>query len=84
MSSGRIDWGLSPQVRKLAFVFQDAALMPWANVRENVRLPLELAGMPKKDSLVLVKQAIAQVGLQDFEQSYSRKLSGGMKMRVSI
>ncbi|MFQ4141686.1 hypothetical protein [Chlorogloeopsis sp. ULAP02] len=40
--------------------------------------------MPKKDSLMLVKQAIAQVGLQDFEQSYSRELSGGMKMRVSI
>ncbi|MCC5664369.1 ABC transporter permease subunit [Nostoc sp. CHAB 5784] len=44
-SSGSIDWGITQQTRKLAFVFQDAALMPWANVRENVRLPLKLARM---------------------------------------
>lgn len=84
MTSGSIDWGVGHQARKLAFVFQDAALMPWATVRENVRLPLKLAGMPKKDSEAAVQQALHLVGLSGSERSYPRELSGGMKMRVSI
>ena len=84
MNYGSIDWGISDQARKLAFVFQDAALMPWATVKENVRLPLKLAGMPKKDSEVAVQQSLQRVGLEGFERSYPHELSGGMKMRVSI
>lgn len=84
MNSGTIDWAMSQQARKLAFVFQDAALMPWATVRENVRLPLKLAGRPKNDSEVAVQQALQRVRLEGFERSYPRELSGGMKMRVSI
>ncbi len=84
VSSGSIDWSISQPRRKLAFVFQDAALMPWANVRENVRLPLKLAGMPKKNAMTLAQQALALVNLEGFETSYPRELSGGMKMRVSI
>ena len=83
-SSGTIDWGLTAQARKLAFVFQDAALMPWANIRENVRLPLKLAKIPQKDAHSLVEKTLALVGLEKFERSYPRELSGGMKMRVSI
>lgn len=83
-SSGSIDWGFPSQTRKLAFVFQDAALMPWATVRENVRLPLKLAKVPQKDANHLVQQTLALVGLEKFEHSYPRELSGGMKMRVSI
>ncbi|BDA75671.1 ABC transporter, ATP-binding protein [Calothrix sp. PCC 7716] len=81
-SSGNVELNLKE--RKLSFVFQDAALMPWANVSENVYLPLKLAGVPKKDALVQIKQAIARVGLEGFENNYPRQLSGGMKMRVSI
>ncbi|QFS49011.1 ABC transporter ATP-binding protein [Nostoc sphaeroides] len=83
-SSGSIDWSITQQARKLAFVFQDAALMPWANVRENVRLPLKLARMSKKDSQKLVQETLELVGLEGFEENYPRQLSGGMKMRVSI
>ncbi|MBE9098692.1 ABC transporter ATP-binding protein [Vacuolonema iberomarrocanum] len=83
MSTGQLEWGDAFR-HKLAFVFQEAALMPWATVEDNVRLPLKLAGMSKP----LVKQAIAEalalVDLQGFEKSYPRELSGGMKMRVSI
>jgi len=82
MNSGSIDWGVCD--RKLAFVFQEAALMPWATVQDNVRLPLKLAGTSKKYTEVLVQQAIQRVGLSGFERSYPRELSGGMKMRVSI
>ncbi|MEH1780059.1 MAG: ABC transporter ATP-binding protein [Nostoc sp.] len=84
ISSGSIDWGVTQQARNLAFVFQDAALMPWANVRENVRLPLKLARMSKKDSQKLVQQTLALLELEGFEENYPRELSGGMKMRVSI
>ena len=84
MTSGKIAWSGGRQQHKLAYVFQEAALMPWANVIDNVRLPLKLAGVPKVQQLSAVSEAIAQVGLQGFERCYPRELSGGMKMRVSI
>ena len=84
MSSGSITLGESQQQPELAFVFQEAALIPWANVVENVRLPLKLANVPKHKSRIAVQEAINLVGLAGFERSYPRELSGGMKMRVSI
>ena len=93
MTSGRMTWadGHQPSSKrsqrnphKLAYVFQEAALMPWATVMDNVRLPLKLAKVPKRQALEVVSDAIAQVGLQGFERCYPRELSGGMKMRVSI
>jgi NitT/TauT family transport system ATP-binding protein len=83
-SSGNIGWGKSQAEQKLTFVFQDAALLPWANVTENVGLPLKLAGVPQRDINSRIEHAIAQVGLKGFEDNYPRQLSGGMKMRVSI
>lgn len=68
----------------IGFVFQEPTLMPWATVRGNVQLPLDLAHIPRGDLGVRVDQALAQVGLQDFAQAYPRELSGGMKMRVSL
>lgn len=82
MSAGNIDW--ESKQRKLAFVFQEAALMPWATVQDNVRLPLKLAGISKRAASSAVAEAIALVDLQGFERVYPRELSGGMKMRVSI
>lgn len=84
VSSGSILLGDTPQKPELAFVFQEAALMPWANVVENVRLPLKLVGLPKLKSRTLVQEVINLVGLAGIEKSYPRELSGGMKMRVSI
>jgi len=83
MSAGRVSWG-GQSKSKLAFVFQEAALMPWATVQENVQLPLKLAGVPKALAQSAVAEAIALVDLQNFEQAYPRELSGGMRMRVSI
>lgn len=84
MSSGRIEWGAQYREQDLAFVFQEPALMPWANVIENVRLPLKLAGVPQPQCRVQCAQAIHLVGLDGFEKAYPRQLSVGMKMRVSI
>ncbi len=81
-SSGQINSGESLRRHRIAFVFQSATLMPWANVERNVRLPLELAGTQEASDRVA--RALDQVGLLDFRHAYPRELSGGMQMRVSI
>jgi NitT/TauT family transport system ATP-binding protein len=89
-SDGRILWwsGAFERVgssgRSLAFVFQDPTLMPWARVEANVRLPLDLARMPKAESSKRVAEALSRVSLDGAAWQYPRQLSGGMKMRVSI
>jgi NitT/TauT family transport system ATP-binding protein len=69
---------------RLGFVFQEATLMPWARVQANVRLPLDLAGVPAAQSAPRVTSALQLVGLNKFASSLPRELSGGMQMRVSI
>ncbi len=68
----------------VAFVFQDAALMPWATVADNVRLPLTLARTPRDAATARVREALSAVGLGSFAGSRPDQLSGGMKMRASI
>ncbi|MBI1397862.1 MAG: ATP-binding cassette domain-containing protein [Betaproteobacteria bacterium] len=69
---------------RIAYVFQHPTLMPWARVRDNVRLPLELAGRRRQDIDRVVDDALVQVGLTEFSDAFPRELSGGMQMRVSI
>lgn len=80
--------GLEPRVARsashLSFVFQDPTLLPWRTVRDNVRLPLELAGGPRAETRHLAEQVLATVGLSDFAGNYPNELSGGMRMRVSL
>jgi NitT/TauT family transport system ATP-binding protein len=70
--------------KKLAFVFQSPTLMPWASVQTNVRLPLDLEGVPRQEADARVSEALALVGLSKFADALPRALSGGMQMRVSI
>jgi NitT/TauT family transport system ATP-binding protein len=89
-SAGSIEWPTSTHDvpgsadRQLGFVFQDATLMPWANVMRNVMLPLTLARVPKAQASERSAEMIELVGLKGFEKAYPRELSGGMRMRVSI
>jgi NitT/TauT family transport system ATP-binding protein len=89
-SDGRLLWwraGYDDMVsrgRHVAFAFQDPTLMPWARVATNVRLPLDLAGVPRGVANARVTAALARVGLRDFARHFPRQLSGGMKMRASI
>jgi len=89
-SAGELRWWNEPALphnspgRRLAMVFQDATLMPWADVETNVRLPLDLARVPKPDATPRVARALDLVGLGAFHRSYPRELSGGMQMRASI
>ncbi len=89
-TDGRLQWwrGNFSKVgqvgRRLAFVFQDPTLMPWARVENNVRLPLDFAGVQRAAAKTRVAAALAQVELGDAARRYPRQLSGGMRMRVSI
>jgi NitT/TauT family transport system ATP-binding protein len=69
---------------EVAFVFQDATLLPWRSVIDNVVLPLELRGVPKQDQQKEAMRVLEMVGLKDHVKALPRQLSGGMKMRVSI
>ena len=66
------------------FVFQDAALMPWASVRRNVELPLTLRGQSRDAMRAPVDAALRAVGLGDSADAVPRELSGGMRMRASL
>jgi NitT/TauT family transport system ATP-binding protein len=68
----------------VAYVFQDANLLPWRTVLKNVALPLELMGVGKADRLARAATALEQVGLSDAIGRYPAALSGGMRMRVSL
>jgi NitT/TauT family transport system ATP-binding protein len=89
-SDGRISWWragfdrVGEPGRRLAFVFQEPTLMPWASVAANVRLPLDLAGDRGPDAQARVDAALAQVELGARGTAYPSQLSGGMRMRVSI
>lgn len=73
-----------PKRSGIAFVFQDAHLLPWRSVLRNVELPLELMGIGRSQRRELARQAIEEVGLADALSRYPMQLSGGMRMRVSL
>jgi NitT/TauT family transport system ATP-binding protein len=70
---------------RLAYVFQEANLLPWRSVLDNIRLPLELERLPRRQQTQLAEDAFRLVGLtpQDAGKRPAM-LSGGMKMRVSL
>ena len=68
----------------VAYVFQDAHLLPWRNVLDNVALPLEFQKRPEAERRDAAARAIASVGLADAIRRYPGQLSGGMRMRVSL
>lgn len=69
---------------EIAFVFQEHTLLPWANLLDNVTLPLTLRHVSKKERVAEGERVLELVGLKDYMKVLPRQLSGGMKMRVSI
>lgn len=78
--------GMTPQNARemMSFIFQDATLLPWRTVEQNVGLGLELEYAARAIRRERVMKMLDLVGLRDVARSYPRQLSGGMKMRVSI
>ncbi len=70
--------------KSISFIFQDATLLPWRTVEENVCLRLELEHAPKSLRREKTATLLDLVGLRNAGHLYPRQLSGGMKMRVSI
>ncbi len=68
----------------IGFVFQDATLLDWRTVQDNVELFAELHDVPKDERADRALRAIETVGLAGFEGHYPQALSGGMRMRASI
>jgi NitT/TauT family transport system ATP-binding protein len=69
---------------ELAFVFQEATLLPWLTAAQNVGLPQKLRGIPPAQRATTCQRVLDLVRLGDRTGAYPRQLSGGQKMRVSI
>lgn len=70
--------------RERAVVFQEPALFPWLNVRDNVEFGLRLRGVPKAQRRAIVDRQLALVNLSHFDRAYIHELSGGMKQRAQL
>ena len=75
---------LNNPTRDVGIVFQEAVLLQWRTVLDNVLLPTEILGLDKSQSRTRALDLINLVGLGGFEKRYPRELSGGMQQRVSI
>jgi NitT/TauT family transport system ATP-binding protein len=84
-TTGLLDWRGDARGRAdIGFVFQEPTLLPWANVFDNIWLPLRLRGVSREKAAPAIRAMIERVHLTGFENAMPRELSGGMKMRVSI
>jgi NitT/TauT family transport system ATP-binding protein len=86
-TEGRVLRGGRPVLgpsRDVGIVFQSPVLLPWRSAVDNVLFPIEIMGWPAGKYRAEADRLIELVGLQGFEQSLPRELSGGMQQRVSI
>ena len=86
-SSGEVLWHGKPLAETephVAIVFQSFALFPWLTVIDNVEVPLLARAVTAGDRRDRAMRSLAAVGLQGFESSYPKDLSGGMKQRVGF
>ncbi|NLX77293.1 MAG: ABC transporter ATP-binding protein [Clostridiaceae bacterium] len=68
----------------IAYMLQKDLLLPWRNVRQNIVLPLELAGTLKNTDADFIENMISEFGLKGFADAYPDELSGGMRQRVAL
>jgi NitT/TauT family transport system ATP-binding protein len=70
--------------RDVGMVFQQALLLKWRTVIENVMLPAEILKLPQRQARERARELLAMVGLAGFEEKYPHELSGGMQQRAAI
>ena len=71
-----------PRPHEIGMIFQDANLLPWRNLRQNMDFPWEIK--KRKPDRARISSLLAETGLAGFETAYPRELSGGMQQRASI
>jgi NitT/TauT family transport system ATP-binding protein len=85
LSGGEIRLGNERITRphpEIAMIFQDANLLPWRNLFENIALPFEIKH--KRPDATRISKLLERVNLKGFDSKYPRELSGGMQQRASI
>ncbi|QFI71007.1 ABC transporter ATP-binding protein [Bradyrhizobium betae] len=70
--------------RDIGMVFQQALLLKWRTILDNVLLPAEIVGLPMKAARERARDLLNLVGLSGYEQKYPQQLSGGMQQRTAI
>ena len=70
--------------RDRVMIFQEAALFPWLNVRDNVTFGLQDMGISRAEQNTIAARYLEMVGLRGFEKAYVHEISGGMKQRVAL
>ena len=73
-----------PKYRDVAMVFQSYALYPHKTVAENIGFPLKVRGLGPVQRAAAVRDAAAQVHMEDLLDRYPRQLSGGQRQRVAL
>ena len=73
-----------PKYRDIAMVFQSYALYPHKTVAENIGFPLKVRGLKPDERAAAVRDAAAQVHMEDLLERYPRQLSGGQRQRVAL
>jgi NitT/TauT family transport system ATP-binding protein len=86
LTDGQITLGgepiTGPRPAEIGMIFQDANLLPWRNLRQNLLFPFEIKR--RKPDHRRIASLLEATGLAGFEKSYPRELSGGMQQRASI
>jgi multiple sugar transport system ATP-binding protein len=75
---------LPPGQRELGLVFQNYALWPHMKVDKNITFALEIKKMPKEQMKERVKEALAEVQMEGYEDRYPREMSGGQQQRIAL
>src|SRR4030095_9658233 len=70
--------------RDIGMVFQQALLLKWRTILDNVLLPAEIVGLPMKAARERARDLLKLVGLAGYEDKYPQPLSGGMQQRTAI
>lgn len=86
-SSGRLVLAGEPVVgprRDTGVIFQDATLLPWKSVLDNVLFPVDILKLPRGQYIDRARELLERVGLGGFEEKRPHELSGGMRQRVAI
>ena len=75
---------LSPQKRKVGYLFQNYALFPHMTVKQNIEAGLAASGKSKQEKKEIVERLLEQFHIKELENSYPVRISGGQQQRVAI